>query len=387
MSQPSSLPPTLLRRWLVAALLAFTGCGGDSAATGDTSAVPQDTSPAQDTSATADTSPVTDTSPTADTADDTTATADTIDPVDTTPPTPLKEDYVLDDALAYPESVTFDPVDRAFYTGSMARGNVLRTAADGTQTELFAGNDTGEWLILGLEVDPARRRLWVCAGKERTLIGSELWLLDLDTGERSWQVDLDTVQPGAVCIDVVVTQDGSAYVADRAFGKVYRADATKQQLTTFAADPLLTPGLIGANGIAVDAQERFLLVAKFLPPALVRVNLASPLDVRAVDLINNTADGFAGGVDGVTVLEGKVYMAIDAQLAQATPDPTWSYATLAFHDLKVPNGDPVSGVSGITVAEGTLYLSKSDVTRFATGAAPELPFRVFRVSPTVFTAR
>ncbi len=386
MSQHRALPAAL-RPCLVAALLAVTGCGGDGTRAADTSATAPDTSPTQDTRVAADTAAPADTGPAADTADDAAAAADTVGPGDTTPPAPLKEDYLLDDPLAYPESVTFDPVDRAFYTGSMARGNVLRTAADGAQTELFAGNDTGEWLILGLEADPPRRRLWVCAGEERTLVGSELWLLDLDTGERTWRVDLDAVQPGAVCIDVVVTQDGAAYVADRAFGKVYRADASKLQVTTFAADPLLAPGLIGANGIAVDAQERFLLVAKFLPPALVRVNLASPLDVADIDLINDTTDGFAGGVDGVTVLDGKVYLAIDAQLAQATPDPTWSYATLAFHDLTVPNGDPVSGVSGITVAEGALYLSKSDVTRFATGAAPELPFRVFHVPTTVFAGR
>lgn len=377
----------MIRRSLACLALALPllACGDDAVSPADTApadAVIDDTTTAD--TVTPDTTPLDD-AVAADThVSDTAEPADTTAPVDTTPPPALLADYPLDDAQAYPESVTFDPVGRAFYTGSLALGNVTRIGADGAESELFAGNDEGEWLVLGLEADPVRRRLWVCAGKGRALTGSELWLLDLDTGERTWQVDLDTVQPGGVCIDVVLTGDGTAYIADRAFPKVYQAKAETRTLTTFADDPALEPGLIGANGIAVDAQERFLVVAKFLPPELVRIKLAAPLDVAAVDLLDPAEGSFDGGVDGVTILDGAAYLAIDGQLARALPDPSWTYANVAFHDLRLPNGDPATGVSGITVAEGTLYLSQSYVTRFAVGTAPDLPFHVFRVDPSVF---
>jgi|GEM_PF-1976488 len=361
--------------------LALLACGDDGGGSSADTAIATDTVTADTTPA--DTATPTDTTAedtvVADAGEDTATTADTTEPIDTSPPPALLEDYPLDDDEAYPESVTFDPVGRAFFTGSLALGNVTRIAADGTERELFAGNDEGEWLILGLEADPVRRRLWVCVGEGRELSGSELWLLDLDTGERTWRVDLDTVQPGGVCIDVVLTGDGTAYVADRAFPKVYKAVAETQTITTFADDPALEPGLIGANGIAVDETERFLVVAKFLPPELVRIKLAAPLDVAAVDLLDPPAGSFDGGVDGVTILDGAAYLAIDGQLARATPDESWTYANVAFMDLSLPNGDPVSGVSGITVAEGALYLSQSYVTLFAVGTQPELPFHVFRV--------
>src|SRR5262245_12726187 len=54
----------------------------------------------------------------------------------------------------YPEGGAFDPVDRAFYVGSLRHGNITRVAADGSESILFAGEggDDGR-LTLGMQVD------------------------------------------------------------------------------------------------------------------------------------------------------------------------------------------------------------------------------------------
>ncbi len=222
---------------------------------------------------------------------------DTADTSDTNlPPAPLLAEYALDNAQAYPEAVTFDPVERAFYTGSLALGTITKTEADGQQSEFFSGNTSGEWLVLGVEVDPERRRLWACAALGKDLSASEVWLFDLESGERIWQSSFEGVHVGAACSDMVITSDGIAYACDREAGNIYRLDADTQNIEIFATNPLLDPEIIGQNGIALSADARFLLVVKFLPARLMRISLENPNSIEEVLLVNETSQQFAGVV-------------------------------------------------------------------------------------------
>ncbi len=302
-------------------------------------------------------------------------------------PADLLETYPLADELAYPEAVTFDAESRAFFTGSMVRGNVLRVDADGTESEFFPGNEDGEqWLVLGLEADSERRRLWTCAAFGTDLARSELWMLDLDSGERLWNHDMETTFPGAACTDVVVAEDGTAYICDREFGNIYVADAEAETVEVLTSHEVLDPGTIGGNGIALTSDGQFLLVVKFLPVALARISLADVTDVQLVELPELAQTSPDGGGDALVLLDDVGYIVTNGHAMRLTPeDDTWTTAHVEFQRPRA-DGALLTGMSGLTVAEGQLYASKSDVIRFALSLPPTLPFRIHQIDASGFDA-
>lgn len=283
---------------------------------------------------------------------------------------------------AWPESVAFDPLTRAFFTGSLALGNVLRIdAVTGAQAELDPGNGA-EWLVLGLDVDAPRRRLWVCTVFGKTIDRGEIWAIDLDTGARALTVDLEDAAPGAACADVVIHSDGTVYVSDRQADRIYRIDPTAPApLSVYVSDPQLAPEIIGQNGLVKSPNEHALLASKYLPQKLVRVDLTIPASpaVTTLDLDFGDLDG---GADDLTVLGGRVYVIMEDRIAEVTfDDEEWTAGsvTRVIPALPKPDGSLVGGFSGLAVAEGHLYASRSDVLLFAFGSPNTEPFLLQRV--------
>ena len=102
-----------------------------------------------------------------------------------------------------PEGVTFDPIDRAFYAGSLNGGTITRVDADGTESVFFALES--EVSFSGMKVDAHNRRLWVCAsfrdpmiplGEEGSLF-TEIWIFDLMSGEKIHAYSLPAISPNA----------------------------------------------------------------------------------------------------------------------------------------------------------------------------------------------
>lgn len=165
-----------------------------------------------------------------------------------------------------------------------------------------------------------------------------------------------------------------------------RVWASGQTATTFADSPLLEPENLGLNGVALSHDGQVLLAGKYSPPRLVRIPVDDPFDVAVVDLGEDDIAGALTGIDGITMLDGALYLTFELQLLRITPDDaTWNRATVDALDV-TQDGMAVAGLSGVTEAEGALYVSKSDVVRFALGVAPELPFRLLRVDPAQFDA-
>ncbi len=92
----------------------------------------------------------------------------------------------------YPEGGIFDVASDSFFVGSLGDGSVHRVdAASGSEEVFFREDAPGTWWTLGMDVDPIRRRLFVCAMDDRRDVGSGdppylgyVWVFDLETGAR-----------------------------------------------------------------------------------------------------------------------------------------------------------------------------------------------------------
>jgi sugar lactone lactonase YvrE len=231
-----------------------------------------------------------------------------------------------------------------------------------------------------MTADDAARRLWVCA-QRMDAIANEIWVFDLESGNRDVVLNLADAAADSTCNDIGVDSAGLAYISDSGNPRVYRADAGAETVTVWADDPLLSPnsgGIFGGNGIAVTPDDSFVIVSKTstdLTPHLVRIALADP---QSVDEIVTTP-GLEAFTDGMSFLDGKLYIAMVAagEVARLASDDDW--ATASVVTAPAGPGTAVPGISTVRPAEGQLYAIYSDITRALLNLPPEPPFRIFKI--------
>jgi sugar lactone lactonase YvrE len=287
-------------------------------------------------------------------------------------PPALAETFELEGDDLVPESGDFDPESRAFYVSSLVHGTVTRIRADGTQ-ETFAEAPEPGMGTLGVRIDGFRRRLWTCAVNLESLAG-QVWVFDLETGERTLDLDLSAVTAEASCNDIAFDLQGFAYVTDRENPNVYRIDPATQTAELFVTDPRLT-GSIGMNGIALTEDGRAMIVSVLLPAALYRIDLGEERTVAPVAL---TGDAFRGtaaltGADGLRMASGELLVALIDRLARVVPDnATWASATVRTEEIP-------DGTSAVVLAEGAVYGIQSDIVDQVLGRPLSLPFTIKRL--------
>lgn len=288
----------------------------------------------------------------------------------------LLDVYDLKGEALYPEGVAWDPVARAFYVGSLGDGSLHRVDVDsGGEQAMFAAAPKGAWSTSGIKVDADARRLWACTSQTDGAKVQAVWVFDLETAALLETFDLAVIADGADCNDLALGPDGRAYVSDPPLGVVHRLELGGTA-EIWATSPSFTPDVpgLGLNGLAITPDESALVVAKFLPPTLFRISLAD----AAVTKIMLTGEVFEGGTaiagaDGIVFLGDALFVVFDDVVKRVDLD---SGATMGEVSTIEP---PDDGLSTATVADGELYVVKSEVTAFVLGQRPELPFQLLRV--------
>jgi len=155
--------------------------------------------------------------------------------------------FRLADPRLIPEDIAYDARDDVLYVGSIARGEIRRVDAQG-EDRVFAGRDDGLEQVLGLAIDPTRRRLYAVSTSQLLPpdepVRNALLVFDLDTGKRLAR--LDAADAGQLN-GVAVAADGAVYVSDSQRGGIFRASPDDSALQCWIpAEQLRYP-----NGIAV----------------------------------------------------------------------------------------------------------------------------------------
>ena len=165
-----------------------------------------------------------------------------------------------------PESVAYDPVDDAFYLGSIYRRKIVRVDRDGSVRDFVPEGRDGLWGVLGIKLDASRRELWANAsnlGKEMTMAVPEpetvgrcgLFRFDLATGALLAKYLTGNGTEPVAFNDLTLAPNGDVYISAGPDG-VYRFDRQADTLGVF----LPAPG-VWMNGIAIDPDGRSLYFA------------------------------------------------------------------------------------------------------------------------------
>jgi len=272
----------------------------------------------------------------------------------------------------FPEGGAYDPVDRAFFVGSLRHGSITRVSSTGTESIFYPGGEPDRY-TLGMQVDAGRRRLWVCTTKSSL---GRVWIFDLATGNRVGDLDLTTVNPEGACNDILLQADGTAFVSDRENHHIYKVDA-QGHIAIWADDPLLHGSLVSLNSMDFTEDHSALLTATYLPPMLVRVSLANPHDVRRVELSGDMfMDGFnvLNGPDDLVMHDGQLIVAFGSSIKRVVPtDASWTKA-------RVTSTRTIGGVTALVEDGAHLYGINGQSVRFLLGVTPRA-FEIFAIDP------
>jgi sugar lactone lactonase YvrE len=159
-------------------------------------------------------------------------------------------DVTIAEEKPFPESLT-STSDGALIIGSITKSEIFRAPKGAAKTEVWIKPGTnGLQRILGVFADQRAGTLWVCSDKlAPNGAPSALKTFDLKTGAPKGSYDF----PGdnALCNDIAIGPDGTAYATDTIVGSVLRLKKGATALDVWAKDAKLA----GADGIAFGDNE------------------------------------------------------------------------------------------------------------------------------------
>jgi hypothetical protein len=198
--------------------------------------------------------------------------------------TPVTEAIDFNAPFLFPEGLVYDPFNDRFLVSSIAQGTIGAVTREGIYSPFIVDGDLAS--TAGMKIDQARKRLLVTNAKVDGSL-AQLAIYDLDTKDRLFLVDLAAVaNDGAphLANDVVVDQQGNAYVTDSYAGIIYKVDRYGNA-SVFYSNPNYTPapGAFGFNGIEYS-KDGYLLVAHSALNQIIKIPVDNPAAFTVVQL-------------------------------------------------------------------------------------------------------
>ena len=292
----------------------------------------------------------------------------------------IRDVYLLSSPMSLPEGIAFDSRTRRFFATGLFGGQITQIdAGTGDERVLFTSEE--QLQFSGAKVDETHRRLWVCASDIRGPHGG-LHLLDVDTGALIRHFPLST---RGICNDVCLDADGVAYVTDSFQPVIYRVDPRDGSSGEFARDTQMSApmGQFGLNGIAVTPDGSSIIGGFTSPSKLFVVSRRNPDQVREITLGGDpfgVPDPNFTGADGIIFIDDKLYVVHNDGVQEIT------FTTRDYSEGTVKSAiAPEPGLTTATVADGELYVIKSEVVRaMHMQLPPNLPFKIYRFPRALF---
>jgi sugar lactone lactonase YvrE len=230
-------------------------------------------------------------------------------------------EITLPGTRVFPESITSTP-DGTLIVGSLGHGYVLRIAPGQTDAvEWIKPGTNGLNTVLGVYADDRNKLLWVCSDKlGPTGEAPSVKTFDLKTAAPKGTYPLPGDPAMALCNDIAVGADRTAYVTDTRQNSVLMLKPGASALDIAAKDPLLA----GADGVAFG-DKAILYVNSVTAGKLLRLDLGP--DGKATKITDLTLPRKLDRPDGMRAI-GK------ERLLLAENSGTMSIVTFGGSDLQ-----------------------------------------------------
>ena len=215
---------------------------------------------------------------------------------------------------SFPESVT-STKDGTLYVGSFNNGGVVKIAPGGKPEQFVKAGANDSRSTLGVLADEKSGTLYVCSNDisgfgvagPSDIKGAWLKTFDLATGGPKGSFAL--ADPKSLCNDIVVGNDGTAYVTDSFTPNVYSLKPGAAALEIWATSPALAPAKdgVGLDGIAIGSDGH-VYVNTYIPAKLFRIAVKDGKAGEVTELKTSRAldhaDAMRASGDGFLLIEG-----------------------------------------------------------------------------------
>jgi sugar lactone lactonase YvrE len=262
-------------------------------------------------------------------------------------PADSRTEITLPGTRVFPESITSTP-DGTLIVGSFGHGYVLRIAPGQTTAEEWIKSGTnGLNTVLGVYADEKNKLLWVCSDKlGPTGDATSVKTFDLKTGAPKDTYPLPGDPAMALCNDIAVGVDGTAYVTDTRQNSVVMLKPGAKSLEIAANDPLLA----GADGLAFG-DKTTLYVNSVTAGKILRLTLGP--DGKATKIVDLTLPRKLDRPDGMRAI-GKQRLLL-AENSGTMSIVTFSGADLQTVELKTLK-EGMASTPGVTATKGLAWV-------------------------------
>lgn len=276
--------------------------------------------------------------------------------VRTSPSRDVTEAFRISQPNLIPEGIAYDPSDKSFYVGSIARRKIVRVDSKGKASDFALSLDQ----ILGLKVDTLSRQLWACGNSvpDSGRYSSVVYLFDLADRSllKKYQI---SGKKKHLFNDIVVTSGGDAYVTDSDGGAIFVIRKTRDAIEEF-----IKPGSIsGPNGVTLSPDESRLLVATAGSQGIVSIDLTTR-EIKPLKSDRYLLIGFDGiyrfkdsiiGIQNVTFPESVLRLSCDDEFSAVNRVEFIAVSVPQFH---IPT-------TGVVVGNFFYFIANSQVDQVA----------------------
>jgi len=267
----------------------------------------------------------------------------------------------------FPESIT-SLKDGTIILGSVP-GGVYKIKPGQTEAKPFIAREgNGFTTVLGVFADEKANTLWLCNTGPGVLKA-----FDLGTGKAKGSYPMPT---GAVCNDIAVADNGTAYATDTSGAKIFMLKKGAAALEQAASDPLLA----GVDGVAFG-DKNTLYVNSVTANKLIRLDLGP--DGKSTKVTDLKLSGPLGAPDGLRAIGKNKFVQSEngnaaragGRLALVTIDPKTNMATIKT--LK----DGMQATPATTATKGMAWVveGKQDYRNGKNKGQDPLPFKLYAV--------
>ena len=213
--------------------------------------------------------------------------------------------YTLGEKDIIPEGIAYDKQTKTIYLSSVNKRKIVSISSEGKVKDFIESGQDNILAVLGMEVDPARRHLWVCSEWENprkivadSLLFTSVYKYNIETGKLIKKYTLKDTVP-RLLNDVAISSNGTVYITESNMAKVYIIRPEKDSLELF----INSDHDYYANGITISDDDKYLYFSHFFGGTLV-VNLKK----NTISKLKHPENISTGRVDGLAYYKNSLIM-------------------------------------------------------------------------------
>ncbi|MBU1011571.1 MAG: SMP-30/gluconolactonase/LRE family protein [Bacteroidetes bacterium] len=203
--------------------------------------------------------------------------------------------FTLSDKKLVTEGITYDPVEKMFYLGSMNKHKIVKVDYSGNIINFTSEGQDGLCEVLGIHVDAARRTLWACSYSENK---NEIFKYDLSSGVLINKYSFPQNEIKNTFNDLVIHPDGDVFISNPSDGEVFVIPHSSDKLELFLKSDLI----VAPNGITLSEDGRVIYLADY-KIGIYKIDIKT----KSFSLLSHEPDFYPYGIDGLYFEDNKLY--------------------------------------------------------------------------------